>query len=115
MFDFSYDRYRYFTNDKDKVVAVSTYAGKPVRGTAKCDPKDTFNLEAGRKLAAARCNLKIALKRQSNAFKQYIEAEQRFSEAYKHMMEMHDYLDNASKAATNATDVLSTIEASLED
>lgn len=115
MFDFSYDKYRYFTDEKSKVVAVSTYAGKPVRGIAKCDPKDNFNIEAGRKLAAARCNLKIAIKRKENAYKQCVEADQKFHEAYIHMIEMRDYLTNATKACQEADEVLTAIETSLEN
>ena len=55
-------RYKYYTNNKDVVVAVSSYAGKTVRGVAKCDPRDTFDIEKGKELAAARCNEKIAYK-----------------------------------------------------
>ena len=53
-------KYKYFTNGKDVVVAVSTYRKKTVRGVAKCSPQDTFNLEAGKALAKARCDRKIA-------------------------------------------------------
>ena len=56
-------RYKYYTNNKDVVVAVSSYAGKTVRGVAKCDPRDTFDIEKGKELAAARCNEKIAEKK----------------------------------------------------
>lgn len=45
------------------VVAESTYAGKPVIGVAKCHPRDTFDLQFGMELAAARCNAKVAEKR----------------------------------------------------
>ena len=115
MFDFSYDKYRYFTNGKSKVVAVSTYAGKPVRGIAKCDPKDNFNIEAGKKLAAARCNYKVAVKRYENALRQYDYAEQDFIKADEHMLAMRDYLNNAQKNLVNADEVLSAIETSLEN
>ena len=56
-------RYRYYTNGKDTVVAVSTYAGETVRGVAKCAPEDEFDLAKGKKLAAARCAKKVAKKR----------------------------------------------------
>ena len=59
-------KYSYFTNGKDTVVAVASYAGKRVRGVAKCSDKDEFDLAKGEKLAAARCNLKIAKMREKN-------------------------------------------------
>ena len=51
----------------NKIIAVSTYAGKIVRGVAICAPGDDFDLEFGKKLAAARCNEKIAAKRYARA------------------------------------------------
>lgn len=56
-------KYRYYTNGKNVVVAVASYAGRTVRGVAKCSDQDEFNLETGKKLAAARCAMKIARER----------------------------------------------------
>ena len=50
-----------------KVIAISTYAGKPVRGVAICSVHDEFDLEKGKKLAAARCNAKVAKLRYKNS------------------------------------------------
>ena len=60
-------KYSFYTDGKTKVIAVSTYAGKAVRGVAKCDINDTFSFEKGKELAAARCNQKIAKKRLTRA------------------------------------------------
>ncbi len=60
--------YRYVVTP-NKVIALSTYAGRTVRGIAKCHPNDEFNEEYGKKLAAARCNQKIAAKRYERAFR----------------------------------------------
>ena len=57
-----FTNYRYFIAG-NKVIAVSTYAGKTVRGIAICSPEDKFDIEFGKKLAAARCNEKVAEKR----------------------------------------------------
>lgn len=68
------DKYKFYVNGKNKkVIAVSSYMGKPVRGVAKCNDADTFNLAKGKRLAAARCNLKIALKRQKKVDKEFYE------------------------------------------
>ena len=59
-------KYSFYTDGKTKVIAVSTYAGKVIRGVAKCDVNDTFSLEKGKKLAAARYNKKITKKISKN-------------------------------------------------
>ena len=53
------EKYKFYTNGS-RVIAVSTYAGKTVRGVAVCHAGDTFSLEKGKKLAALRCAEKIA-------------------------------------------------------
>jgi hypothetical protein len=55
---FPFDKYKYYHNG-NQVIAVSTFAGKTVKGIAKCDPNDTFSLETGKHLAALKCNNKI--------------------------------------------------------
>ena len=63
---FPLEKYRFYTNG-NRIIAVSTYAGKTVRGVAICHPDDNFNLETGKQIAAARCNEKIARKRLERA------------------------------------------------
>ena len=48
---------------RERIIALSTYCGRPVRGVAICSADDNFDLEAGKRLAAARCELKVANKR----------------------------------------------------
>lgn len=55
-------KYRYYTNG-EIVVAVASYKGRTIRGVAKCSEQDEFDLETGKKLAAARCAMKIARER----------------------------------------------------
>ena len=69
-----FDRYTYYNyvnkDGKQVVVAVSRHAGQTVKGYAVCDPADEFDLEVGKKLAAARCNQKVLAKKiNSNAEK----------------------------------------------
>ena len=66
-------KYSFYTDGKTKVIAVSTYAGKVVRGVAKCDVNDTFSFEKGKELAAARCNEKIAKKRFTRAQNMHVD------------------------------------------
>lgn len=107
-------QYRYYNSDKT-VVAVSTYAGKTIRGVAKCDPSDEFTLETGKKLASARCNVKIAAKRVKNAENKRNEAFAALEAAQKRVNEMNSYYNDAiacQEAAVNELEeVLNTVVA----
>lgn len=79
-----------------KVIAVSTFAGKTVRGVAKCHPNDSFDEEFGKKLAVARCNLKVAQKRQARADCKVREALVEQYEVQSFLLKMRDYQRRAS-------------------
>lgn len=60
--------YKYkIDEEKRTIVAMSTFAGKAVVGVARCADTDEFDVETGKKIAAARCSLKIAEKRMKRA------------------------------------------------
>ena len=61
-----FTNYRYVIVGR-KIIALSTYAGKTVRGVAICSEHDQFDVEKGKALAAARCNEKVAAKRYERA------------------------------------------------
>lgn len=61
-----FTNYRYVMVGR-KIIALSTYAGKTVRGVAICSEHDQFDVEKGKALAAARCNEKVAAKRYERA------------------------------------------------
>ena len=97
---YSLDKYKFFVATKTdgtpyQVVAVSTYAGRKVRGVAKCDPRDAFFMENGKKLAAARCNLKIAEKRAKRAEKKFNEANEAMIEQKRHYEHMKAYANDS--------------------
>lgn len=109
------DMYTYFVADKQKkVVAVSTYAGKIVCGVAKCDPRDEFSVEDGKKLAAARCAVKIAKKRNANANAQKKRAYNELVEKQYRLQKMNDYVADSQAALNEANNELATIEASMK-
>lgn len=83
-------RYR-FIETENKVICISTFAKKPIKGIAKCSPNDTFNSEIGRKLAQLRCDEKIANKRANRAAQKYLEAEQILVEANEYFYDMKQY------------------------
>jgi hypothetical protein len=98
---YSLDKYKfYFATKADgtpyQVVAVSTYAGRKVKGVAKCDPRDEFSIENGRKLAAARCNLKVAEKRAKRAEKKYADAVKMAEDQIRFRNRMESYRDDSA-------------------
>ena len=105
--------YRFYISNDNVVVALSTYAGKTVRGVAKCAPEDTFSLEKGKKLAVARCNEKIALKRWKNARRRFDAAKKELDAAQRHFNAMYKYFDEAGAALGKARLDRADIEDSL--
>lgn len=84
-------RYKYFSNGTGEIIAISHYAGKTVRGIAKCSPQDNFDLDKGKALACARCTLKIAKKRKKRAAERIQEAKNTFQKAERELKRMHQY------------------------
>lgn len=91
---YPFEKYRYYTTG-NKIIAVSTYAGKTVRGVAKCAEGDAFDMEKGKKLAALRCAEKIAWKRLYRAVDKVAEAEEAVEAAENHLDKMVMYHGDA--------------------
>lgn len=105
-----FDRYNYVViPEKKKVVAYSSYAGQSVRGVAKCAPDDEFDVEFGKKLAAARCNVKVARKRLKRALEMRDVAWQEYLKAEDRLLKEEDYVDDANSALTEAEIYLGSI------
>ena len=108
-------RYRYFTDANLNVICISTYAGKTVRGVAKCDiTHDKFNEECGKKLSRARCDYKIATKRANRAEQKVLEAQKELLRAQKMYNMMLEYQDRAMQELEFTRDQLEEIESSLK-
>ena len=109
---FPKEKYKIFQS-KNKVIAVSTYAGREVKGVAKCDPRDEFDFEFGKKLAIARCAYKIAEKRKARAIAEYRkaavaadESAKRFYDMKQYFMDSVDQLDDAIEEIKKLTGVI---------
>lgn len=91
------------------VVAISKYAGKIVKGVAKCSQDDAFSLEAGKKLAAARCDFKVCLKRHRRAsqkkHKLALEIESLNEKYSKACAYYNDSLDESFKSAQRLAEI----------
>ena len=112
---YSLDKYKYYQfkneNGGTTVTAASTYAGRTVKGYAKCDPRDNFSIEKGKELAAARCNMKVANKRVARASQKYLEAAQAATEAAAYFEKMKQYYMDAVDQADEAAEELQNIVA----
>ena len=106
------DNYRFYTS-KNKIVAVSTFAGKPVRGVAKCSPDDAFSIVAGENLAMARCNEKVAEKRLRLAHRKFVEANEALIAAKRQYEKMANYLNNSADELKQAQEDVANIIASM--
>ena len=55
-------RYKFYRTP-NKVICISSFAKKDVKGVATCSPNDVFDENIGKELAQLRCDIKIAKKR----------------------------------------------------
>lgn len=101
-------KYTFYHID-NKIIALSTYAGKTVKGIAKCSPEDEFNVETGKSLAAARCNAKVAVKRVKNAQKEWSKAVQEHFKAERRMRKMAQYYTDAVQRSKEAQATVDSI------
>jgi hypothetical protein len=103
--------YKYKIDEAHRtIVAMSTFAGKTVVGVARCAAEDTFDIEAGKRLAAARCNLKIAEKRMKYAEHCYTLA-CKYAEHWKNeKTKMATYDSDSTKAYLDAVANLAEVE-----
>lgn len=111
------NRYRYIIDSEEtpkKVIVLSKYAGKDVRGIAKCSPNDKFDIETGRVLATLRCDEKVAWKRYQRAQKKVAEAREEVRIATNWLNEMEDYLTRSMTEYNDVVDKLHSFEANLD-
>ena len=103
--------YKYKIDEaKRTVVAMSTFAGKVITGVARCAPEDEFNIEVGKKLAAARCSVKIAEKRVKRAEDCYSFAVEAMKYWSDRVAKMKHYKDDSIIAFEATYDALTNIE-----
>ena len=74
-----------------EIIAMSTYAGEVVKGKAICNIADTYNEEAGKELAIARCAAKIAKKRKARSARLLKHAKEQLAAAQKYVDDMSRY------------------------
>lgn len=102
-------RYR-FIRYNDKIICLSTYAKKVVRGIAKCSPNDTFSVTVGEKLAQLRCDKKVEAKRLERARAKRDEAIRQMNEAQTYWLNMEEYYKTSQENYTNICNELNHFE-----
>lgn len=105
---FPLSKYKFYQHG-NRIIAVSTYGGRTVRGVAVCHPEDNFNIETGKALAAARCNAKIAAKRYARAQRRFNEAVDAQAKATAHTYDMDIYMRDSHKAMDEAQKELNSL------
>lgn len=106
---YQYNHKRADGSESLRIVAVSSFAGKPVKGYADCHPNDKFDVEYGQALAAARCTEKIAAKRCKRAYNKVDEAKAQVVAAMTHLEKMMKYEADAEANYNIASYELATI------
>lgn len=112
MKNYPIDKYRFITTG-NKIIALTTYAGRTIRGIAKCDPRDGFDMEKGKKLAAARAAVKVAQRRFDRSCLKLVEAEDAVDRAGNHLVKMSRYQDDAYNAMIAAEDAVQALVAEM--
>ena len=110
---YQYNRQRSDGSTNVRIVAVSSFAGKSVKGYADLHPHDEFDIEYGKALAAARCAEKIEKKREARATRLLKKANDQLAMAQKYVADMTAYHTDAvaelAEAQTEVADILATM------
>lgn len=106
--------YKYKIDEKKRtIVAMSTFAGKVIAGVARCAPTDEFDIETGKKIAAARCSVKVAEKRMKRANYCMTDATAGLAWFQKRVNQMRKYQDDAVSAYLAAVADLAEVEKNI--
>lgn len=95
------NKYHFYHNiETGTVVCTRLYKGRTIRGVAKCDPKDKFNIETGKRLAYMRCKQKFMRKKLKHArdicveaIKEYVKAQNTYNIALEFVNDVEMQLD----------------------
>lgn len=99
---FPKEKYKYFDNGKDTVIAEQTFAGRKYRGKAVCDDLDKFDIEVGKDIASAKCDFKICSARTKYAKARLEYAQALLDFAMDEYERMSDYFHDASEEEIEA-------------
>ena len=108
------EKCRFYHNFEDNTVVCTTfYKGRTIRGIAKCDPEDDFNLEVGKKLAYLRCRQKFAIKKCERAHKVCDDAFVAVAQAQNNLYRACEFVEDAEMQLEDINKALIDFESKL--
>ena len=109
------DRYKFYYNkDEETIICTTLYKGQVVRGIAKCNPEDEFNLELGKKLAYLRCRKKVLRKKLKRAYKTERDAIIAEAKAKYYLDGAREFVSDSEMQLDKTIDELVTLESQLK-
>ena len=112
------DKYSFYYDlkcDIKKVICVTYYKGKPIKGIAKCAPCDDFDISVGEKLAYLRCKNKFLKRKSEQATSAYSKAVVAAGKAEMNRLNAIDFFNEVSSELYAARQELASLETSLEN
>ncbi len=100
----------YYNADNNSVICTRSYKDQTIRGVAKCDPEDNFNMNDGKKLSYLRCRKKHAKKKRNRAHKAYMDALIAAAAAQDNLSKMRGFFGDSEIQLQNATEELEAFE-----
>lgn len=104
----------YYDSNNRTVICTTYYKGKTVKGTAKCDPGDSFDEKVGKKLAFLRCKQKTSKRKLASAIAAYKDADDAVARAELRRKKAVAFLADATSALTEAERELASYELGLQ-
>lgn len=109
------EKYRFYCNSETKTIVCTTfYKGKTIRGIAKCNPKDNFNEDAGKRLAYLRCKYKLMKNKFRRAEKAYKDAVIMAAKANSNLNKVTEFVNDIDYQLGLVTNELADLEYNLE-
>ena len=100
---------------ENKIVCITKYAGKAVRGIAKCDERfDEFNTDTGKKLSKARCDVNVRKKMVARSAEKVARVEAELANLTRIAANLKKKYNEDLEAYVAAKDFLKDLENSLE-
>lgn len=105
--------FKFYTTGSNKIICVTSYAGRKIRAVAKCSPNDTFDYTKGCELARLRCLVKLQQRRVDRAFQKVKEADIALKQATQNLTQRGEWFSSANKELIEYKKQLKDFEASL--
>lgn len=108
------EKYHFYYNEDSKTIICTTlYKCQMVRGIAKCDPSDEFNIDDGKKLAYLRCRYKFSHKKLKHSHKVCNELLRAFSAMQRKLIKAHEFVNDSEDQFEAAHKELASFELQL--